>query len=140
VNALTSLPARVRQGLYVAYGLLVIAYGALTAAYLTDPAWLDVAGRVLTTLAVPFAALAATHVTTPALTTLENAEPVVGTSLAEREAAENEAAENEAVDGWVADAPEADPNGETYSEVIARQNAARRAAAMRLDAPEGERA
>jgi hypothetical protein len=115
VNPLTSLPARVRQGLYVAYGLLVIAYGALTAAYLTDPSWLDVAGRVLTTLAVPFAALAATHVTTPALTTLENAEPEVGTSLAEREAIMHRdqeprdwQAEDGAVDGWVADVPARD--------------------------------
>ncbi len=87
MNVLTLLPAKVRQALYVAYGLLVVAYGALTAAYVVDPAWLNVAGRVLTTLAVPFAALAATHVTAtqaeddePAFAPVETpelAEPVI---------------------------------------------------------------
>lgn len=83
MNVLTSLPARVRQALYVAYGVLVIAYSAADAAYVVNPEWLDIAGRVLTTLAVPFAALAATHVTKTPPESIES--PEFGTSLAERE-------------------------------------------------------
>jgi hypothetical protein len=63
VNVLGLLPARIRQALYIVYGALVIVYGAVDAAYLINPAWLGVAERVLVSLAVPFAALAATHVT-----------------------------------------------------------------------------
>lgn len=120
MNPLTSLPARVRQGLYVGYGLLVIVYGALTAAYLQDPEWLDVAGRVLTPLAVPFAALAATHVTP---TPPEQPEgETFGSTAAERDELEGSEYPDradrtdggrmwptqEGLDGWVADAPARD--------------------------------
>lgn len=62
MNALTLLPARVRQILYVLFGLIGIAYAATDAAYPVNPEWLDVAGRVIAALVVPFTALAATHV------------------------------------------------------------------------------
>lgn len=83
-NVLGMLPGRVRFALYLAYGLAGVLYLALGAAYLTDPAWLEGAGRVLTALLVPFSALAATHVNAAP------AEPELGTSLAEREAADPE--------------------------------------------------
>lgn len=66
-NPLVMLPAKIRQGLYVGYGLVVIATGATQVGYaavpnMTQPVWLTVTLAVVTFLGVPFAALAATHV------------------------------------------------------------------------------
>lgn len=66
-NPLTLLPARVRQAVYVGYGLLALAgtgaaayYAALPA--LTVPDWLTGGLAVLGALAAPVSVLAATNV------------------------------------------------------------------------------
>lgn len=61
-NPLQSIPARVRAVLYVAYGIIALAYLAVSAYYDKDPEWVAGVGRVVGALSVPFAGLAASNV------------------------------------------------------------------------------
>jgi uncharacterized membrane protein YfcA len=66
VNTLTLLPARVRQAVYVAYGLLALSVSAIQVGYnslsVDNPPWLIVATAVIGFLAVPVGAIAALNV------------------------------------------------------------------------------
>lgn len=64
-GVLTGLPARVRQTLYVAYGLVGLVVGSALIAFATlgsVPVWLTVAAAVVTYLSTPFATIAASNV------------------------------------------------------------------------------
>lgn len=66
-NPLTLLPARVRQAVYICYGLASLVGVGLTAYYgalpdLTVPGWLTGGLAVLGALAAPISVLAATNV------------------------------------------------------------------------------
>lgn len=78
-NALTLLPARARQIIYVLYGLVALTVAATAVGYnsldLPNPPWLVVAGAVVSFLAVPFSALASLNVSaTPANTPLADSQ------------------------------------------------------------------
>lgn len=67
-NVLVLLPARVRQMLYIAYGLAGLTAGSALVGYASGgfsiPLWLTVTSAVITYLATPFAAIAAMNVST----------------------------------------------------------------------------
>lgn len=66
-NVLVLLPARVRQVVYIAFGLISLADGSALVGYASAgielPVWLVVITAIIAYLAVPFSALAATNVT-----------------------------------------------------------------------------
>lgn len=62
MNPLQNIPAAVRRVLYIAYGLVALAYLVLAAFYDKDPSWVEGIGRVIGALSVPFGALAASNV------------------------------------------------------------------------------
>lgn len=67
MNTLVLLPAKVRQIIYVAYGLLALTASATQVGYnsvnVDNPSWLVVATAVIGFLAVPVGAIAALNVT-----------------------------------------------------------------------------
>lgn len=62
MNPLQNIPAKVRTALYVAYGVVALAYLILAAFYDRDPDWVEGIGRVVGALSVPFAGMAASNV------------------------------------------------------------------------------
>ena len=67
MNTLVLLPAKVRQVIYVVYGLLALTASATQVGYnsvsVANPSWLVVATAVIGFLAVPVGAIAALNVT-----------------------------------------------------------------------------
>lgn len=92
-SALTLLPARARQVVYVIYGLVALAVAATAVGYnsldLPNPPWLVVAGAVVSFLAVPFSALASLNVSATQQETRREPEPwpeiISNTPLADRD-------------------------------------------------------
>jgi hypothetical protein len=66
-NVLILLPAKARQIVYVAYGIIALVCASTQVGYnaidLANPAWLVVSSAVIAFLAVPIGALAALNVT-----------------------------------------------------------------------------
>jgi hypothetical protein len=65
MNPLQNIPAKVRQVLYIAYGLVALGYLVLSAFYDKDPSWVEGVGRVVGGLSVPFGAMAASNISHP---------------------------------------------------------------------------